>query len=593
MATAVWDASKRRMEVKDGKDESGVAWGSFADDIEKTGWGRLTVRTNGKYEDEQQAFGAGLVEGYLTQRRIRQFANNLRSMRDDSAEEGMRKYFNLQHQYLERKAREAGAEDGFWHHSWLMWKQFEGVVQGYNRHCGEGNELDAFELWLINMDGDNIELEHAVSMGAVPLGEAEEECGHCQSELSSDEEGEGAGEGGAGASDPSDPMAELYARGDDDAAKSAEGSGDLEFREQSVTMSASDEDALLREAEEEERVWRRKMRHSRCTALVKALPDLSDVLVAHTSWEDYVEMMRIFKHYVFNYKHASTKATGVSFSSYPGMISSTDDYYVTSARLLITETTVNLMKDEVLSRMHPSSLASWIRSMVASRIAEDAPGWARAYSRENSGTYNCHWMIVDYNLLEPGKPLKPNTLYVVETVPGLAVGGDMTSELERRGYWPSVNRPFFRKIRREAGYREGVRLVNGVDFLSFEENPRGQQLRKLHGDVKGSRSAALEAMKSLIRHNDVQGDPLQRGKASYAIAARYDLEDGPERAATGATDAKVAGRSEVLEMKTHAVCGPTTNDGNPPFSFAGEWAALDHEGLPETYDFDWEIMQPF
>lgn len=574
------------MKVTRGRAEGAAAWGSFADGIEDTGWGELTIHTSDAFEDGQQAYAAGLLEGYLTHRRIRDMAANIASTHDKRAEDGLRRYFQLQRDYLDSKAREVhdGKVDdssGFWHHAGLVWRQFEGVVKGYNRYCGEGNELDAFQIWLLNMDGDNIELEQAITRGAVPL--------------------EGGGGGGDEAADSDDPMSGLLSRADE----AADGASEhLAFREseaglvdgaraeQAPAVHEDDVPGAHERTAREEREWARKMRKSRCSALVKLLPETADLLVAHTSWEDYVEMMRVFKHYHFAFRHPATKARTVSFSSYPGMVSSTDDWYVTDAGLLITETTVNLMNNDLFARMKPQSLGSWVRAMVASRLAAAGPQWAALYARENSGTYNCHWMIVDYNKVKPGSPLPDNTFYVVETIPGLAVGDDMTAALRRRTYWPSVNRPFFRRVREAAGYPLHDRLVDGVDFLSFERNPRGHQLAQLHHTVQGSSQEALAAMKRLIRHNDPAHDKSQRGKPSYAVAARYDLMEDAERTAMGATDAKVAGLRDVRALRTHAQCGPTTEDGNAPFSFTGEWAPLPHQGLPGTFDFPWRVMQP-
>ena len=47
--------------------------------------------------------------------------------------------------------------------------------------------------------------------------------------------------------------------------------------------------------------------------------------------------------------------------------------------------------------------------------------------------------VVDFKLFEKGKALRPNTLWVVEEIPGLVEGADQTATLAR-GYWPSCAR---------------------------------------------------------------------------------------------------------------------------------------------------------
>jgi hypothetical protein len=60
----------------------------------------------------------------------------------------------------------------------------------------------------------------------------------------------------------------------------------------------------------------------RCSVLVKVTPDLSDLLVGHTTWWTYTAMSRIYKHYSLALQGRQYKAHTSSMSSYPGMITS-------------------------------------------------------------------------------------------------------------------------------------------------------------------------------------------------------------------------------------------------------------------------------
>ena len=63
-----------------------------------------------------------------------------------------------------------------------------------------------------------------------------------------------------------------------------------------------------------------------CSALVKLLPENGDLYVAQDTWSGFEAMLRILKKYDFNFsKHP---ANSMTFSSYPGVLMSGDDFYV-------------------------------------------------------------------------------------------------------------------------------------------------------------------------------------------------------------------------------------------------------------------------
>jgi hypothetical protein len=75
-------------------------------------------------------------------------------------------------------------------------------------------------------------------------------------------------------------------------------------------------------------------RSGHCTALFKVADDFSELYFGHSSWFHYSNMLRIYKHYDLDFSGA------VSFSSYPGMLSSLDDFYLLHSReMAVTQTT--------------------------------------------------------------------------------------------------------------------------------------------------------------------------------------------------------------------------------------------------------------
>lgn len=69
-----------------------------------------------------------------------------------------------------------------------------------------------------------------------------------------------------------------------------------------------------------------------CSALVKLLPNNSDLFVAQDTWNGFESMLRIVKKYNLNYAHVEAKT--MTFSSYPGILMSGDDFYIMDTGLV-------------------------------------------------------------------------------------------------------------------------------------------------------------------------------------------------------------------------------------------------------------------
>jgi len=53
-------------------------------------------------------------------------------------------------------------------------------------------------------------------------------------------------------------------------------------------------------------------------------------------WSSYYQLLNVYKHYTFNLQSQGIPGKFVSFSSYPGLLSSEDDFYITSAKYTIS-----------------------------------------------------------------------------------------------------------------------------------------------------------------------------------------------------------------------------------------------------------------
>ncbi|XP_013380031.1 putative phospholipase B-like 2 isoform X2 [Lingula anatina] len=335
-----------------------------------------------------------------------------------------------------------------------------------------------------------------------------------------------------------------------------------------------------------------------CSALVKLLPGNKDLYVSHDTWSSFQSMLRILKKYDFGYKIQDSgpliPGKVMTFSSYPGVIYSGDDYYLISSGLVSQETTIGNNNDKLWKYVKPTySVLEGIRTMVANRLATSIDTWAQIFSRYNSGTYNNQWMIVDYTKFKPGQTPSAGLFGVVEQIPNMVKYADMTRVLTAQSYWPSYNIPYFQEVFEASGWIKMVEKYG--DWFSYNKTARANIFRRDHVKVKD-----INSMIALMRYNDYQHDPLSRCNctppysAENAISARCDLNPAngsyPIKAlghrSHGGTDMKLTNSEMFKSLQFVAISGPTF-DSLPPF----QWSKTDfekiypHVGHPDLWQF--------
>ncbi|KAK7175517.1 hypothetical protein R3I93_002435 [Phoxinus phoxinus] len=319
-----------------------------------------------------------------------------------------------------------------------------------------------------------------------------------------------------------------------------------------------------------------------CSALIKMLPGYENLLFAHSSWYTYAATMRIYKHWDFKLSEPHTATGKLSFSSYPGFLVSLDDFYLLGSGLMMTQTTNNVFNSSLYSYITAASLFSWQRVRLAHVLAQTGEQWAQTFSRYNSGTYNNQYMVVDSSKVVLGSRLDDGALTVVEQIPGLVEYSDQTQTL-RRGYWPSYNVPFHRKVYDLSGYEQMWKQY-GEDF-SYDLCPRAKIFRRDQSSVND-----LTTLKHIMRYNDYKNDPYSQGDPCKSICCRNDLLEH-QASPGGCYDTKVTDLLMARGFVAEALNGPTTEGGLPVFS----WDAFNstaHQGLPLAYNFSFVSMQP-
>jgi hypothetical protein len=238
---------------------------------------------------------------------------------------------------------------------------------------------------------------------------------------------------------------------------------------------------------------------------------------------------------------------------------------------------------------------SWIRAVVANRMAVNGSEWTRIFALHNSGTYNNQWIIVDYKLFTPGQPLKDNTLWIIEQAPGFCEAADVTNTLRSQNYWPSYNIPYFSDMYVVTGNQAAYDKYG--DVWSYQNTPRAQIFRRDQSSVKD-----VATLQRLMRSNDFKNDPLSLGCPNFQLAARADFAPpNPKpswgglchRGAFGATNGKLTTSAWAKSPAPTAsiICGPTSQS-LPAFQWDGTFPTP-HAGQPKVFNFDWVQVSAF
>ncbi|CAB3977828.1 Hypothetical predicted protein [Paramuricea clavata] len=333
-----------------------------------------------------------------------------------------------------------------------------------------------------------------------------------------------------------------------------------------------------------------------CSALIKVLPNNKDLFISQVTWNSYSSMLRIYKLYELQLVNNSNPALHIfaqnhSFSSYPGELYSGDDFYMLSSGLVTQETTNDNYNNDLWQYINANSVMEWARTVVANRIAQDGRQWVSLFSKLNSGTYNNQWMVLDYKRFTPGQPVVPETLWVLEQLPGMVQMADLSLYLKQNGYWASYNIPFFEAISTVSDQDSMVKKYGS--WFDYNLAPRAQIFKRDQSKV-----VDLDSMMKLMRYNDYTHDPLAKCNctppysAENAISARCDLNPASGKYPFGAlghrqhggTDAKVTSYELSQSFKVYAVSGPT-HDQQPVFNWtmSGWKRPLGH---PDQFNFE-------
>jgi len=569
--TLLLDRASAGLRAAAGSDPAqGIAWAVLAQNLSTAGWDTLTVQTtdNNAVSNTVKMYAAGFAEGLLTAPRMSQFYSNFYQLlvKDSEGAAALTNIKNMFYREIEYVKEKAGLKtggpisvepaDAYWKQVRYLFVQMWGIMDGYNAVAqSEGvRPLDLNDMFVINSNADLAEMMEAYTPNAVKMRRTFQSLAALKKAAFLQQE-----------------------------AKPAAGRRFLGRQAGWRKMTALEAD----------RDWENRLsRHGHCSALVKVAAERQDLYVGHTTWNDYSKMTRIFKYYKFPLAGSDAAVTMMGFSSYPGCVSSTDSYYTMDSGLTVLDTSLEILNPQVYLRVpeFPSNphYPGFMHVMAVNRLAKSGAHWTSMYSMYNSGLSSAQWLIVDYNLFRPGSPIKPNTLRILEQVPGLIHEADISHELSTKRYWASYNRPFFADVRKLTGHEAAEKAYGAL--YSFGASPRASIFARSAPSIN-----TLFNMRSMMNSNRFPNEGVLPSEPGHAISARLDL-DPLSHLPNGGIDAKITNYCLFRALQTQAISGPS-HVNQPVFKWRNSegvdiFPGWPHMGLPDVWNFDWIQMTP-
>jgi hypothetical protein len=533
--------------VSGGDPGSFVASGSMSDQLDQNGWISLNMRLSEKStaEDGVKMYAAGVVEGFLTAERIREFHDNSRDLiamtpanhqRLPVLKEALGK---MVADLAEKAENKDTAADPFDNQVRLALLQTWGIRDGYAVAVKQSDQLrnngatplSMVDMFILNSDGV---IDELLTKYAGP--------------------------------DPSDTS----------------------LLQTSVVRQLRGGKSTPRRP--------RVSSLGHCTGFVRLSDNNDELYFGHTTWESFSEMTRVWKVYDFPLKGASMRK--VSFSSYPGCVSSTDDYYLMDSGLAVTETTLSIPKKQP-DYSTSAAVPDFIRIMAANRMSKSAEDWVENMDSSATGTYSSQWLVVDYKKFKQGQDLEPGTFYVLEQAPGSSHFEDQSSVLQGKRYWADFDRAYYDVTRAATGDDEAVAKAGSnaalAEVYSKDRTPRAQVAKATQASVN-----SLDAMRDEMTRNKGKDEPVDQEvlqSPRWTISARDDLgKDGlrsDQGSPDGGVDAKITSSCLFKSLSAQAISSPS-HSSLPAFSWKENgqetFPGYPHEGLPETADFEWQRM---
>ena len=269
----------------------------------------------------------------------------------------------------------------------------------------------------------------------------------------------------------------------------------------------------------------------RCSAIAATGSWTTDgkIVIAHNNWSNYVlgERWNIIIDMV------PEKGNRIIMDACPGFIHSGDDFFINSAGLIVTETTITQFFG-----FDTTGVAEFVRARKAIQYASSIDEWVNIMKEKNNGGYANDWLIGDINTGEIAR---------------LELGLKNTPlERTKDGYFVGANFPVNKKL---------IAEETTFDTTLTSSSPNARKLRwdQLIKEYKGK--IDVEAAKKFMGDHYDALNKIEKA-SSLTLCGHVDTDpagvacwdDGPYYP-TGAVQGKATDGTLANEMKLWAIMG--------------------------------------
>ncbi|KAI9033038.1 phospholipase B-like protein [Hyaloraphidium curvatum] len=275
-----------------------------------------------------------------------------------------------------------------------------------------------------------------------------------------------------------------------------------------------------------------------CTMMVKPLEDGSDLFVSHNANDVLTQMTRKFARYHFPFlaRRGGVPAT-ITFSGYPGLVFSSDDFSVSHPSLLaVTSTTLLCLSDAPFRARTatPERLWTFLRIAAASRVARNGEEWVRWFDAAGlgSGTGLNEYLVVDYGRFAKRRVVQrqdkgskeglvpKGTVTLVDEMPNGTVWMDLTEAIRARRWWGGWNTAHHPSMRAACGIernwewtRDTLGKRTADQQYSADATARAKLLASAQAGIRGHGDVARA-----MRRNNYTRD--QESECDYCAGGR-------------------------------------------------------------------------